>query len=129
MTTEIRQGFCYSDDHEWVRVDGENAYIGITDFAQQHLGDIVFVELPDLDSEFEAGESIGVIESVKAVADMHTPVSGTVIAVNEKLEDSPEVLNKNPYEEHIAVIKMSDKSDLEKLMSPEEYAELCEKEE
>jgi glycine cleavage system H protein len=85
MATEIKEGLYYSDEHEWVRVDGEKAYIGITDFAQHQLGDIVFVELPDLDSEFEAGESIGVIESVKAVSDMHTPVSGMVIAVNEGL--------------------------------------------
>lgn len=129
MATEIKEGLYYSDEHEWVRVDGEKAYIGITDFAQHQLGDIVFVELPDLDSEFEAGESIGVIESVKAVSDMHTPVSGMVIAVNEGLEDAPESLNSEPYGEHIAVIKMSNKDELEKLMNPKEYTELCEKEE
>lgn len=126
---EIKEGLYYSDEHEWVRVDGEKAYIGITDFAQDHLGDIVFVELPDLDSEFEAEESIGVIESVKAVADMHTPVSGIVIAVNEGLEDAPESLNNEPYEQHIAVIKMSSKAELDKLMNAEEYADFCEKEE
>lgn len=129
MSTEIKEGFYYSDDHEWVRVEGENAFIGITDFAQDHLGDIVFVELPDLDSEFEAGESIGVIESVKAVSDMHTPVSGTVTAVNEELEDAPEALNNEPYGKHIAVLKMSDKAELEKLMNSEEYTAFCEKEE
>jgi glycine cleavage system H protein len=126
---EIKEGLYYSDEHEWVRVDGEKAYIGITDFAQDHLGDIVFVELPDLDSEFEAEESIGVIESVKAVADMHTPVSGIVIAVNEGLEDAPESLNNEPYKQHIAVIKMSSKAELDKLMNAEEYADFCEKEE
>lgn len=129
MATEIKEGLYYSDEHEWVRVDGEKAYIGITDFAQHQLGDIVFVELPELDSEFEAGESIGVIESVKAVSDMHTPVSGTVTAVNEGLEDAPESLNSNPYGEHIAVIKMSNNAELEKLMNSKEYADFCEKEE
>ncbi|CEO87445.1 glycine cleavage system protein GcvH [Syntrophaceticus schinkii] len=129
MATEIKEGLYYSDEHEWVRVDGEKAYIGITDFAQHQLGDIVFVELPDLDSEFEAGESIGVIESVKAVSDMHTPVSGMVIAVNEGLEDAPESLNSDPYGEHIAVIKMSNNAELEKLMNSKEYADFCEKEE
>jgi glycine cleavage system H protein len=129
MATEIKEGLYYSDEHEWVRVDGENAYIGITDYAQHQLGDIVFVELPDLDSEFDAEESIGVIESVKAVSDMHTPVSGTVTAVNEGLDDAPESLNNNPYEEHIVVIKMSDKSELEKLMDAKGYADFCEQEE
>ncbi len=129
MATEIKEGLYYSDEHEWVRVDGEKAYIGITDFAQHQLGDIVFVELPELDSEFEAGESIGVIESVKAVSDMHTPVSGTVTAVNEGLEDAPESLNSDPYGEHIAVIKMCNNAELEKLMNSKEYADFCEKEE
>lgn len=129
MATEIKEGLYYSEDHEWVRVDGEKAYIGITDYAQHQLGDIVFVELPDLDSEFEAGESIGVIESVKAVSDMHTPVSGRVTAVNEGLEDAPESLNVDPYGEHIVVITMSDKTELEKLMNPKEYADFCAKEE
>jgi glycine cleavage system H protein len=129
MTTEIKEGLYYSLEHEWVRVDGEQATIGITDFAQHHLGDIVFVELPDLDGDFEAGSSIGVIESVKAVSDMHTPVSGSVVAVNEGLEEAPESLNNDPYEEHIAVLKMSDKTELEKLMNSKEYAAYCEKEE
>lgn len=129
MATEIKEGLYYSDEHEWVRVDGENAYIGITDYAQHQLGDIVFVELPDLDSEFDAEENIGVIESVKAVSDMHTPVSGTVTAVNEGLDDAPESLNNNPYEEYIVVIKMSDKSELEKLMDAKGYADFCEQEE
>lgn len=129
MATEIKEGLYYSEDHEWVRVDGEKAYIGITDYAQHQLGDIVFVELPDLDSEFEAGESIGVIESVKAVSDMHTPVSGMVTAFNEGLEDTPELLNIDPYGRYIAVIKINDKTELEKLMQPKEYADYCAKEE
>jgi glycine cleavage system H protein len=125
MDMEIREGLYYSEDHEWVRVEGDKAYIGISDFAQEHLGDIVFVETPDLDSEFEAGAVIGVIESVKAVSDMHTPVSGKVIAVNEALEDSPETLNKDPYEQHIAVLEMSNRADLDKLMNSTDYAAFC----
>lgn len=124
---EIREGFYYSNDHEWVRVEGEKAYIGITDFAQHHLGDIVFVELPELDSEWEAGNTIGVIESVKAVSDMHTPVSGTVIEVNEALEDAPESLNSDPYGQHIAVLKIKNKKELDNLMGAREYEAFCEK--
>ncbi|MGD0154160.1 MAG: glycine cleavage system protein GcvH, partial [Thermacetogeniaceae bacterium] len=119
---EIKDGLYYSEDHEWVRVDGDKAYIGLTDFAQGHLGDIVFVELPDLDSLFEAGAAIGAIESVKAVSDMHTPVSGKVLAVNEALDDSPELVNQDPYGQHIAVLKMSDRADLDKLMNSADYA-------
>ncbi|MGB9793210.1 MAG: glycine cleavage system protein GcvH, partial [Thermacetogeniaceae bacterium] len=94
---EIKESLYYSEDHEWVRVEGDLAYIGITDYAQEHLGDIVFVELPEIGSEYAAGDTIGVIESVKAVADMHTPVSGTITEVNEALEDAPDSLNKDPY--------------------------------
>lgn len=126
---EIKKNFYYSDEHEWVRVEGDLAYIGITDLAQRHLGDIVFVELPETGSEFEAGSTIGIIESVKAVADMHTPVSGTVTGINEALEDAPELLNKDPYGQYIAVLKMSNPDDLKKLMNSEEYAAFCEKEE
>jgi len=122
---EIREGLYYSEDHEWVRVEGDRAYIGISDFAQEHLGDIVFVEAPDLDSEFEAGTVIGAIESVKAVSDMHTPVSGKVIAINDTLEDSPGALNKDPYGQHVAVLSMSDRADLDKLMSSADYAVFC----
>ncbi len=124
---EIKENYYYSEDHEWVRVEGDLAYIGITDYAQHHLGDIVFVELPEIDSEFAAGDTIGVIESVKAVADMHTPVSGTITGVNEALENEPETLNKDPYGQHIAVLKMSNPDELNNLMNAEQYAEFCEK--
>jgi len=125
---EIREGLYYSEDHEWVRVEGNKAYIGISDFAQEHLGDIVFVEAPDIDSEFEAGAVIGVIESVKAVSDMHTPVSGKVVAVNDVLEDSPGTLNKEPYGQHVAVLELSDRADLDKLMNSVDYAAFCTRE-
>lgn len=126
---EIKENLYYTSDHEWVRVEGEEAFIGITDFAQHHLGDIVFVELPAIATKFVAGDSVGAIESVKAVSDMHTPVSGEVTEVNEALEDAPESLNGDPYGQHIAVLKMSDPADLEKLMKSGQYAAFCEKEE
>jgi glycine cleavage system H protein len=125
---EIKENLFYSEDHEWVRVEGNTAYIGITDYAQEHLGDIVFVELPDLDSKFEAGDVIGVIESVKAVSDMHTPVSGQVVAVNEALEGAPGPLNSDPYGQHIAALSMSNQDDLKKLMTSEQYAAFCARE-
>lgn len=123
---EIKEDLYYSEDHEWVRVDGDLAYIGITDYAQEHLGDIVFVELPEIGSEYAAGDTIGVIESVKAVADMHTPVSGTITEVNETLEDAPDSLNKDPYGQHIAVLRLSDPEELVSLMNAEQYAAFCE---
>lgn len=129
MATEIKEGLLYSEEHEWVRVEGDTAYIGITDYAQHRLGDLVFVELPEVDDEFEGGETIGVIESVKAVADMHTPVSGTIIKVNQDLEDAPESLNKDPYGQYIAALKMKDRGELEKLMTDQAYADFCAKEE
>lgn len=125
----IPENLYYSTDHEWVRVEGEKAYIGITDFAQEHMGDIVFVELPESDTEISAGEQVGVIESVKAVSSMFSPVSGTIIAINEELEDTPELLNEDPYENHILVVQMSDPSDLDALLTPVKYAQLCEEEE
>lgn len=126
---KVKADYYYSEEHEWVRVEGDLAYIGITDYAQHHLGNIVFVELPENESEFAAGEVIGVIESVKAVADMHTPVSGTVTAINEELEDSPELLNEDPYGHYIAVLKMTNPEELKALMNSEQYAAFCEQQE
>ena len=125
---KIEAGLYYSVEHEWVRVEDDKAFIGITDFAQHHLGDIVFVELPVLDDTVEPGGQIGVIESVKAVSSMFSPVSGTIIEINEALEDAPELLNEDPYGQHIAVIKMDNKVDLDSLLDEAHYSELCEKE-
>jgi len=125
----IPENLYYSNEHEWVRVEGENAYIGITDFAQEHLGDIVFVELPEPDTDVSAGEQVGVIESVKAVSSMFSPVSGTITEINEALEDTPELLNEDPYQNHILVVRMSDPDDLDALLTPVKYAQLCEEEE
>jgi len=122
----IPENLLYTKEHEWIRVEGETGYIGISDFAQHHLGDIVFVELPELDLKVEMGESIGVIESVKAVATLFTPATGTITAVNENLEDTPELLNEDPYENWIAVIDLSDIGRLAELMSAEAYTAYCE---
>lgn len=121
----IPAGLFYSQSHEWIRIDGDNAYIGITDYAQHNLGDIVFVELPEMDITVDAGAPFAVIESVKAVSDVYSPLSGTVGAVNENLEGSPELLNEDPYENYIAVIAFTDISEKEKLMSAEQYEAFC----
>jgi glycine cleavage system H protein len=111
----------YSDDHEWVRVEGDEAVIGITDFAQSELGDVVFLEFPSVGDEISKGEAFGTIEAVKTVSDMLAPVSGEVIAVNEDLNDSPEDVNKEPYESWLVKIKMSDPSEAEDLMDADAY--------
>ena len=113
----------YSKDHEWVKTEGETAIIGISDFAQDALGDIVFVNLPEAGDEVVAGEVFGDLESVKAVSDMLSPVSGTVAAVNEELADTPEILNSDPYGAWI--IKVEGRTDIEDLMDADAYAEFC----
>jgi len=120
---EVRDGLYYSKDHEWVRVEGDLAYIGITDYAQHSLGSIVYVEIPETGSTVEQGGVLGVVESVKAASDVYSPVSGTVEEVNEALEDNPELINEDPYENHIAVVRMSNKDELELLMDKARYEE------
>ena len=115
----------YSKDHEWIKVDGDKAYVDITDFAQDSLGDIVFVDLPEVDSEFEKGEVFGAVESVKAASDLYMPVSGRVIKVNEGLVDNPEYVNQDPYENWIICIEMSDNSQLSELLDSKNYKNLC----
>ncbi len=122
-------GLYYSKDHEWVKVEGKKALIGITDYAQNALGEIVYVELPDMGTEYKAGDVFCVIESVKAAADSFTPVSGKVVEVNEELEDSPQLLNEGPYDNWIVAIEMDDSSELENLMDEQAYKMFCEKEE
>ncbi|WP_425445948.1 glycine cleavage system protein GcvH [Dethiothermospora halolimnae] len=125
---KILKGLLYTKDHEWIKVEGDNAYIGITDFAQNSLGDIVFVDLPEEDDEFDREEEYGVIESVKAASDSFMPIGGTVLEVNQDVLDSPEAINADPYGNWFMLIKISDKSQLDDLMSPEEYEDFCEKE-
>lgn len=123
---KVIEGLYYSKEHEWIKVIDGKAYIGITEYAAHALGDIVFVELPEVDGDFDKDEVIGVIESVKAASDMNTPVSGTILEVNETLEDEPQLLNENPFENFIAVLELKDESELNELMDSEEYTRFCE---
>ena len=114
----------YSEEHEWVQVESGLATVGITDYAQKELGDIVFVELPSLGEQVTQMEPFGTVEAVKAVSELYSPVSGEVIEVNAKLEDTPQIINSDPYGEGWMVkIKVADEKDLENLLSPKEYRE------
>lgn len=118
----------YKETHEWVRTEDDLAYVGITDYAQDSLGDIVFVELPEPGDEYSAGDEILTIESVKAASSIYAPVSGTIEKVNEDLEDKPELINEDSYEHYIFVIKMSNSSEVENLLDADAYEEVVEKE-
>ena len=122
----IPEDLKYTKSHEWVRIEGDTATIGITDHAQDELGDVVFVELPEEGATFDAGESFGTVESVKAVSDLYTPVGGEVVEVNSALEDAPENINEDPYGEGwIVKLRTTDGADL---LSPEEYEKVVEEE-
>ncbi|GGH75107.1 glycine cleavage system H protein [Compostibacillus humi] len=117
----------YSKEHEWVKREGNQVRIGITDFAQDELGDIVFVELPEVGDEITVDEPFGSVESVKTVSELYAPVSGKVVEVNEELEDSPEFVNESPYEKAwMIVVELSDESELDNLLSAQAYKELTE---
>ncbi|SDY78859.1 glycine cleavage system protein GcvH [Tindallia californiensis] len=118
----------FTSEHEWVDVQGDEMYMGITDFASKALGDIVFVELPEVDETYVKGDAFGVIESVKAAADMYIPVDGTVLEINTELEDDPGQINQDPLANWFVKIKISDKSQLDELMKPEDYQRFCEEE-
>lgn len=118
----------YSRTHEWVKVNGNIAFVGITDYAQGELGDIVYVELPEVDTEIKKDEEACVVESVKAASPINSPVSGKIIEVNSELEDKPELLNQKPYEAFIFKVEMSDSSELNSLMDAEAYEKFCEEE-
>lgn len=120
---KVIDGLYYTDSHEYIRVEGEYGYIGITDYAQQQLGNVVYVDTPDEGEKVAAGEEFGAVESVKAASDLQSPVSGTVEAVNTDLEDAPEKVNEDPYANWIIKVKMSDKSELDSLMNAEQYKE------
>lgn len=121
-------GLKYSKEHEWVKIDGNRAYVGITDHAQNSLGEIVFAELPEKGADVNAGDVLGVVESVKAASDVYSPVSGVVVEVNEELESSPEKINEEPYESWIAVLELTDNSELDELLDADEYEKFCEEE-
>ena len=121
----IPENLKYTKEHEWIRVEENFAYVGITDFAQGELGDIVFVELPNLDEEFSQNDIFGTIEAVKTLADLFIPISGKIVAVNEDLEGQPELINTSPYEDGwIVKIEVTNKEDLESLMNHNSYKEL-----
>lgn len=124
--SEIRKGLLYTEDHEWVKVDGNKAYVGISDYAQAQLGEVVYVELPEVDEEFEKDDEISSIESVKAASAIINPLSGTVVEVNEALEDAPESINSDCYEAYIYAIELSDESQLDGLLDDGAYAEFLE---
>ena len=118
----VPAGLFYSKEHEWVKVEGNKAYIGITEFAQNELGDIVFVELPEVNDTIAAGDVFGNVESVKTVSDLYAPVSGTVIEINEALADSPELVNESPYEDaRMIAIELEDASQLDALLDAAGY--------
>ena len=125
---KVIEGLYYSESHEYVRVEGEYGYVGITDYAQHALGNVVYVDMPEVDDEVEAGEDFGAVESVKADSDLISPVSGTVVEVNEALEDAPELLNQDAFENWIIKVQLSDKAELDNLMDAAAYEEHCKNE-
>lgn len=126
---KILDNLKYSKDHEWLKTEGKIGTVGITDYAQDHLGDVVYVELPKVGAEFKAGKEFGVVESVKSVSSLFCPVSGKVVAINEALNDKPALVNESPYEEAWMIkIEMSDPAEANSLLSAEEYKKILEKE-
>ena len=119
------EGLYYSESHEWVKVEGNVAIVGITDFAQHAMGDLSYVDMPEVDDEVEAGEEFGAVESVKAASDLFSPVSGVVVEINEALEDSPELLNEDAFANWIMKVEMNDPSQLEALMDAAAYEAMC----
>ena len=123
--SKIIEGLLYSESHEWVKVDGNVAIIGVSDFAQSEMGDITYVDMPDVDDEFNAGDDFGALESVTTSSELITPVSGKVVARNEALEDQPELINEDAYGAWIIKIEMSDRGELDALLNAAAYAEIA----
>ena len=121
--SKIIEGLFYAESHEYVKIDGEYGYVGITDYAQHELGNVVYVDMPEVDDEVSAGEDFGAVESVKAASDLISPVSGVVVEINEALNDSPELINSDPYENWIIKVQLSDASETENLMDAAAYKE------
>ena len=119
--SKIIEGLYYSESHEYVKVEGDFGFIGITDYAQHELGNVVYVDMPEVDDEVTAGEDFGAVESVKAASDLMSPVSGTVVEVNEALEDEPGLINKDAFENWIIKVELSDKGELDNLMDANGY--------
>ncbi len=125
--SKVIEGLLYSESHEWVKVEGDIAVIGVSDFAQKEMGDITYVDAPEVEDEVTAGEEFGALESVKASSDLYSPVSGEVVEVNEALEDEPELINADAYGAWIIKVKMSDSSELDALMDAAAYQAMTEK--
>jgi len=123
---EIKENLRYAESHEWVSLDGETATVGITDYAQHALGDIVYVDMPEVGDEVTAGEEFGAVESVKAASDLYSPVSGEVVEINEALEDEPGLINQDAFANWIMKVKVSDASELDALLDAEAYKNICE---
>ncbi|MCM1516681.1 MAG: glycine cleavage system protein GcvH [Paraprevotella sp.] len=122
---KVIEGLYYSESHEYVKVDGEYGYVGITDYAQEQLGNVVYVDMPEVGDEVTAGEDFGAVESVKAASDLISPVSGEIVEINTNLEDQPELINKDAFENWIMKVKMTDTSELDSLMSASDYENTC----
>ena len=126
---EVPKDLKYTQEHEWIRVDGRKAVIGLSEFAQDQLGDIVFVELPEVGSQIDQGSPFGIVESVKTVSDLYAPAGGMVTAVNKNLETNPEKINNSPYQEGWVVeIELSDKKEIESLLDADAYSKQCKNE-
>jgi len=125
---KVIEGLYYTESHEYVKIEGEYGYVGITDYAQNALGNVVYVDMPEVDDEVEAGEEFGAVESVKAASDLISPVSGTVVEVNEALEDTPELINQDAFANWIIKVELSDEDELGNLMDAAAYQAFCEKE-
>ena len=122
---KVIEGLYYSESHEYVKVEGVYGYVGITDYAQGQLGNVVYVDMPEIDDEVTAGEEFGAVESVKAASDLFSPVSGTVIEINEALEDTPELINQDAFENWIMKVQLSNPAELENLMDAKAYEAIC----
>ena len=122
---KVIAGLFYTESHEYVKVEGNIGYVGISDYAQHQLGNVVYVDMPEAGDEVTAGEEFGAVESVKAASDLISPVSGTVLEINEALEDSPELINEDAYENWIMKVELSDPEELKKLLSAAAYSEIC----
>ena len=125
MATNIPGNLKYTKEHEWALVEGDTVTVGITDFAQSALGDIVFLEVPEVGTDLKSGATFGVVESIKSVSDLYAPISGEVIAKNGDLEGSPEKINEDAYGSWLIKVKVKDASEVNKLLTAEQYQEFC----
>ena len=126
IMSKVIEGIKYADSHEWVKVEGNIGIIGISDYAQHSLGDIVYVDLPSEGDEISKGEEFGAVESVKAASDLYSPVSGTIIEINSALEGEPELINQDAYENWIIKVELADPSELDSLLDAAAYEKICE---